>query len=297
MLSRLGEISIFVGLIILAILAFSVSFAGIPRKVIAASDQANVTVNVTELAQITLLPDVVTWSSVDPGSTSTSESIQVRNSGSLNISNIYAYTDTLVSEPNNPYPAGDPTAFSSGSVLKIKNETDTYYYTDRLEWNISKPANSGGASCQNAIAWGYFRNVSNEYVWCLVNGTEINSTHGCNSTGTQFYIEQDPDNGTSVTREPDLTGGTVNEQPGWGLFSFSSGPLNGYCVAASQDCTKILIYKYDKRSPFSQCSGTEFLRATVLTPGDEFTINLQVWLPKGIPAGWLNSTWLTIEGS
>jgi hypothetical protein len=301
MVLKIDEESILVGTVILVILAFLVSLADIPTKVTAATtNQTNITVQVADVTQITILPTTVSWSSLNPGSIGGLRYIQVRNSGSRNISTIYAYADTLTSEQNNPYPAGDSSAFSSGSVLMLKkNETGaTYYYADRLEWNITQPAGSGGTNCQNAVAWGYYRNVTNEYVWCLTNGTEINATHGCNSTGTTFYIETDADNGTVASRQPNL-GATADSltQADWGIFKFTSGPLNNMCVAIHRLCTKILIYKYDRRSPFDQCSIVDTLNSTtILTPGDEFTVNLDAWVPKGIPYGWLASSWLTIEG-
>jgi hypothetical protein len=296
---RESEGKIFIGFLIVVALVFLASLAGIPIRVSATSNQTNVSVQVAEVTQISVLPTVISWESINPGAIGGIKYIQVRNSGSKNITDIYAYADTLTSEPSNPYPAGSPSAFSSGSVLMLrKNETNAlYYYADRLEWNISKPAGAGGTNCQDAIAWGYYRNVSNEYVWCLKNGTEITETGGCNSTNTKFYIEEDPDNGTADTRQPTLSGGTVTEKSDWGLFSFASGPLNGYCVAAARDCTKILIYEHDKRSPFGDCGASSYIRSAALTPGDEFTLNLDAWVPKGIPHGWLASSWLTLEGT
>jgi hypothetical protein len=297
-MKKIREFSI--GIAVLVILAVLMCLSGTPTKVLAASaNQTNVTVQVASVTQMTVLPNVISWSSVNPGAIGGMTYIQIRNSGSVNITGISAYTDTLDTEPNNPYPAGTSSAFSSGSVLMIRqNVTGAgYNITDRLEWNVSRPAGTGTTNCGSAIAWGYYRNVSNEYIWCLNNATEINTTHGCNSTDTTFYIEQDADNGTADSRNPDLLASSDSlTQPDWGIFYFTSGPLANYCIATHQTCTKILIYKYDRRSPFSACtSKVAYLRNTTLTPGDEFTVNLDAWVPKGISAGWLASSWLTFE--
>lgn len=290
-----------IGIVFLAILAVFAYYTGNMPNVFAATwNQTNVTVKVESVSQLTILPATITWSSVNPGSVGGMTYVQVRNSGSTTINTLYAYADTLTTEPSNPIEAGTSDAFSSGGVIMIKkNETGAgYNITDRLEWNVSQPAGSGGTNCANAAAWGYYRNVSNEYVWCLKNGTAIDSTGGCNSTGTTFYIMSGADNGTVASRQPDLTGGSASAQAGWGVFSgFSTGPLAGYCVAASQNCQKILIYEYDKRTNpnFAACTNAKNLRDTTLTPGAEFTVNLDAWVPRGVPAGWLAPSWLTLE--
>jgi hypothetical protein len=245
---------------------------------------------------------------VNPGTVGGMKDLTIKNSGSNNITSVFGYADTISSEPNNPILIGSASAYSSGGVLMFRRNTTSdasYFYIDRLEWNITQPASTGTTNCGSGVAaWGYFRNAStgaSDYLWCLKNGSLINaSSMGCNSTGTSFYVSSTGDVGTTASRDPDLTAGSVGPQTGWGIFSgFTSGPLSGHCVAASSDCSKVLIYKYDRRSNpnFAACTQSANLRDTKLTPGDMFSIKLDAWVPQGMPAGWLASSWVTIEAA
>lgn len=276
-----------------------------PLKSLAAtSNQTNVTVNISTVTKISVIPTNLTWYDVQPSSVGGMKYLDVKNTGSTNISTVYAYVDTLTTEPTNPIPTGNPVNYSSGGVLVLKkNETGAnWYYAGRIEWNISKPTNAGGTNCANAIAWGYYRNASGDYLWCLTNGTEINDTHGCNSENTKFYIEKDIDDGSADTRAPEIGFDIVTPVGDWGIVNFATGPLAGHCVALHRSCEKIYIYRYDRRtSPdFNACGLSDedqSIRDTTLVPGDQFTINADVWVPAGIPAGWLASSWLTLEAA
>ena len=264
----------------------------------ATSNQTNVSVNVTELMKITVSPVNLTWFAVTPSSEGEVKYLDIKNTGSVNISAVYGYVSSLEDEPTNPIPTGSAEAYAAGGVLVLKkNESDAkWYYAGRIEWNISKPTNAGGTYCENAVAWGYYRNVSGDYLWCLVN----DSSGFCNSTSAKIYIENDIDDGSASTRQPEVGGNFGAEVGNWGIYSFTGGPLEGHCVAAYYDCSRIYIYRYDRRSNpnFEACplsNEQQSLRYVNLTPGDQFTINAGVWIPWGIPAGWLKSSWLTIE--
>jgi hypothetical protein len=304
----------FFGTIILMIFIFLVSLIRTPTKVTAATtNQTNVTVQIAQISEITVVPTIITWSNIVPGSVGGIVYLDIKNSGSQDIQKVYGYADTLVTEPSNPIPDGLITGFSSGSVLMFKkNETGaSYYYVDRLEWNITEvkpgvegPPGSSTTGGDIAVVWGYYRNATpgGNFLYYLVNGTEINATHGCNSTGSKIMIEQEADNGTAATRNPDLGGTITVSTPDWGIYNYSSGPLAGHCVALHRTCEKILIYRYDRRNTgntqFNSCELTDdeqSFRTTVLHPGDEFTVNLDAWVPEGVPYGWMTSSWLTIE--
>ncbi len=259
------------------------------------NDTVTIDVNVTQAAAITVWPDTLNWTSVSTGGVGGIKYLTVKNSGSLNVSNVYGYVDTLLSEPIRPYSLAYPKNYSAGGVLTIRNETDTkYYFTGRIEWNWTQdiPNHNWGA-VTTPIAWGYFRNASNDYIWVLGNGTE----GGCNSSDAQFSIESDVDLGTTGTREP-LNTFTISASAGeplsWGYTSVTSGPLVGHCVAASTDCQKIYIYNFDKRSAFGGCGNAEYLRSGNLVPGATIILSLDAWVPNGYPAGFLNQTILTI---
>ncbi|MEM7825368.1 MAG: hypothetical protein QW412_00730 [Candidatus Aenigmatarchaeota archaeon] len=258
------------------------------------SNQTNVTVEVKGVCQITVAPTNHTWFSVTPGTEGNVKTLNIINSGSKNLTNIYAYVDTIEKEVSNPIPLGVPSAYASGGVLVLKT-TGNFFYVGRLEWNVTKPVGAGGTNCQNAATWGWYRNATvGNYLWCMVNSSDGT----CNGTNAAIYIETDPDNGEQNTREPD-NGGSISPKENWGLYNFLTGPLSGHCVAIYKDCTKMYIYKYDKRTDpsFGDCTGTSYIRETTLTPSSEFSVDLNVWVPEGIPAGWLASSWLTIEGT
>ncbi|MEM5834275.1 MAG: hypothetical protein QXQ69_00290 [Candidatus Aenigmatarchaeota archaeon] len=256
------------------------------------SNQTNVTVEVKGVCQITVAPTNHTWFSVTPGSEGGVKTLNIRNSGSKNLTNIYGYVDTLTVETTNPIPTGDPSRYASGGVL-VLNAGSGFYYVGRLEWNVSKPAGAGSSYCDATWStWGWYRNATvGNYLWCMVNASDGT----CNASNAKIYIESDVDTGDPSTRDPDKGGNVESQGPDWAIFGFSDGPLAGHCVALYKDCTKIYIYKYDPT--FGDCDMESFIRTEALTPSSEFSVSLDVWVPKGIPAGWLASNWLTIEGS
>jgi hypothetical protein len=261
----------------------------------ATTNQTNVTVQIAQVCQITVAPTNHTWFNVNPGSEGGLKTLNIKNSGSQNLTNIYAYVDTIEVETTNPIPTGDASKYASGGVLVLNNGTN-FYYVGRLEWNVSKPAGAGTTYCNPTWStWGWYRNATvGNYLWCMVNASDGT----CNSTNAKIYIETDPDTGDPSTREPDKGGSPTNAFQDWAVYTFSEGPLNGHCVAIYKDCTKMYIYEYDKRTNpnFGSCGGASYVRSESLTPSSEFSVNLDVWVPKGIPAGWLASNWLTIQG-
>jgi hypothetical protein len=288
-LEKIGFLAFVVGLLA----AFLIT---LPRTVFpATTNQTNVTVEVARVCQITVAPTNHTWFNVMPGSEGGLKTLNIKNSGSQNLTNIYAYVDTIDVETTNPIPTGDASKYASGGVLVLNTSAGSFYYVGRLEWNVSKPAGAGTTNCDPTWStWGWYRNATvGNYLWCMVNGSDGT----CNSSSAKIYIETEADTGEPSTRDP-TEGGTVSGNADWGIYSFTTGPLSGHCVAIYKDCTKMYIYKYDKRSSpsFGLCGGTSYVRSESLTPGSEFSVNLDVWVPKGIPAGWLASSWLTIQG-
>jgi hypothetical protein len=263
-----------------------------------ANDTVTIDVNVSEAASIVVLPDSLNWSSVDTGQTGGTKYLSIKNAGSINVSQIYAYVDTLDSEPSRPYGSSDPTDFSAAGVIAIVNETDSgYFFAGRIEWNWTQDIpNHDWSAVTSPVAWGYFRNTSSDYVWVLGNGT---GTFGCNETGAQFAVEEDVDLGTTATRTPVITSITRNGgDTEWSYFSVDNAgsPLYQYCVAAYYDCSKIYVYHYDKRtSPnFITCTNSGYLQEANLTSGNTITLSLDAWVSPGYPAGYLNTSTLTV---
>jgi hypothetical protein len=261
------------------------------------NDTVDVFVDIQAVAQITVVPDVLNWS-VTPGAVGGTKFVDIKNTGSVNITNIYAFVDTLTDEPERPYGSTNATKYAAGGLIVLKNETyNKYFWAGRIEWNwtddISGMDKNGVSS---PVAWGFFKNTTFEYNWLVGNGTG----GYCNNTGAQFAIEDDADNGTVVTRTPIATGITLDARDSnFGYFSVNraTAPLSESCVAVSFDCKKIFIYRYDKRPGFSSCANSRYLQTSALVPGDIHTLTLDIWTPLGIPAGNLNTATITIVGT
>jgi hypothetical protein len=266
------------------------------------NDTVTIDVNVTEAASIVVVPETLNWTGVSTGQTGGLKQLNIKNAGSINVSQIYAYIDTLESEPSRPYGSGNPLDFSAGGVIALENETDPgYFFAGRIEWNWTQDIPNHDWTAVDdvdAIAWGYFRNTSSDYVWVLGNGT----AGRCNETGTQFAVEHEVDLGTTATRSPEAT--SINRDGGdgnWSYFSVNDAgsPLYQYCVASYWDCSKIYIYHYDKRTDpsFTTCANSAYLQETNLTPGYTIILDVDAWVPNGYPAGYLNTTVMTIYAS
>jgi hypothetical protein len=262
--------------------------------VLAASNTTDIDVNVSSFSQITLYPNYLNWTNIIAGTAGGHKNITVKNTGSVNVSSIYGWVDTLEDETTRPYGSDDPTSYAAGGVLTIMNETESkYFYLGRIEWNWTQDISSHDWSAVTSpISWGYFRNMSNDYVWVLGNGTA-----GCNDSDAQFSYETDIDLGTIATRKPDntftLTKATYNES--WSYVKITSGTLADHCIAAYYDCQKVFIYKFDRRKGFDDCG--KFIYDTQLAPGNTIILMVDAWVPRGIPAGNLTRATLTIEAA
>ncbi len=285
-----------IGVLFLAFVVFFMGITFIKMKTVLADVNTTVTidVNVTTVASITVWPTSLNWTSVNTGATGGLKYLTVKNAGSINVSSIYAYVDTLTTEPVRPYGLAYSKNYSAGGVIVIANETDTkLYFAGRIEWNWTQDIPNHLWTVTSPKAWGYFRNASNDYVWVVGNGT----AGRCNESGAQFSIETNWDLGTEATRTPDNTvslAASTDDPQNWGYADVTAGPLTGHCVAVATDCTKVFIYHFDKRNSFKGCTGSSFLQAANLVPGYTMILTLDAWVPNGYPAGFLNTTTLTI---
>lgn len=274
-------------IILLGILAISPGALAIPNS------SVTVDVGVSSVSEISISPSILTWSNINPGQTGTTQTLSIKNIGSLNVTDIHAFVDTLTDEGTRPYGSGNASAYAAGGVIVFRNETDSnYYFAGRLEWNSTEDVSYKDLSVINTpVSWGFFRNTSYEYFW----GLGQNSTAGdCNDTGAQFAISDIADNGSAATRTPLASIDIESWDSSYGYFSISSGPLAGSCVAASYDCKKIYIYKYDKRSGFTSCLNSRYIQSAPLAPNDVHSLTLSVYIPLGIPGGSLSTSTFTV---
>jgi hypothetical protein len=283
-------------IILIIILLSLLIFTPTSLIVLAASNTTDIDVNVSSFSQITLYPNYLNWTNIIAGTAGGHKNITVKNTGSVNVSSIYGWVDTLEDETTRPYGSDDPTSYAAGGVLTIMNETESkYFYLGRIEWNWTQDISSHDWSAVTSpISWGYFRNMSNDYVWVLGNGTGGR----CNESSAQFSYETDIDLGTIATRKPDNTFSltTITAAPKeWAYAQITSGTLAGHCIAAFYNCSKVFIYNFDKRSNFTDCG--EYLYNAQLSPGSTIILRADAWVPRGIPAGNLTRATLTIEAA
>jgi hypothetical protein len=292
---------------ILLIISVALMFSSVSTRVLAAENYTTMDVNVTELSQITLHPTYLNWTQIIAGTRGGSKNITVKNTGSVNVSQIYAYVDTLTDEYERPYQSSNSTKYAAGGVVTIKNETDAkFYYLGKIEWNWTEDISSHNwIAVVNPVSWGYFRNLTNSYVWLVGNGTPPAADPTgiyCNDTGTELAIEDDIDTGDPTTRYPDDTSITRNAgDANYGYFSVNrdTAPLYQHCVAVATNCQKIYIYNFDQRtSPnFAGCTEADHLYYGNLTSGDTIILKVDPWVPWGYPAGNLSQATLTVVGS
>lgn len=270
--------------------------------VLAPQSEYNVTVNVSvaPVTEITVVPNYLEWLNLNPGSAGTAKYVDIKNTGSVAINYVYVYASTLSDETTRPYGTTDPTRYSAAGVIVLRNETDQIpQFVGRIEWNWTDVISGADFSAVgSASAWGFYKNTSFEYVWAAAADT---STGRCNDTNARFAIEDDVDMGTTATRTPTTNGITRNGgDANFGYFSVSSRAAFGndnVCVAVASDCSKIYIYKYDKRSGFSTCTNSRYLTTKQLAPGDILRLtSLNAYVPKGIPAGVLKLGTITFVG-
>ena len=161
--------------------------------------------------------------------------------------------------------------------------------------NIISNLNTG--NIDDPVAWGFFKNTSQEYVWAIGNGTG----GLCNDTGVQFGIDDDIDDGTESTRTPTTSDFATPDNVGadWSVFSIdrSGCPLEGHCVAVHVNCTKLYIYKYDYTANFPNCNNRDYIEDVITPGGGSEILTLDAYIPKGVPDGNMSSSVLTVYTS
>jgi hypothetical protein len=270
-------------------------------KVLAADDDsATINVSIQAVSEITVFPNALAWNNVQPGKAGGTKLLDIRNTGSLNVTNVYAYVDTMVDETIRPYGTANATNYAVGGVIVFTNETyNKFFFAGRQEWNWTEDiSNMNKGNVNSPAAWGFFRNTSFEYNWLVGNGT--NGTCS-NNSATQFAISDYADNGTNVTREP--TTGSIDcnvydENYTYCSVNRGSAPIYESCVAIYKDCSRIYIYRYDKRDDqwgnFTSCANANYVQVPNLPPGDVHTLTLDVYIPYGTPNGNLNTSTFTV---
>ncbi len=263
-------------------------------------DNVTVEVSIGQLSEITVSPSIINWSDILPGTAAGTVTVDVQNTGSSNISNMYAYVTTITNETDRPYGSSYAGDYSAGAVVTFRNETtSTYYWAGRVEWNWTESiANTDRSAVDDPVGEGFLRNASAAFYWTIGNGSGSPTLGQCNDSLAQFAIEDDADNGTIESRTPSISGVTRNGgDTNFSYFSITRAGhfLDGTCVAVGWECDKVYFYNFDRRSGAfngSICSNVNWITAGPMAPNDIEKLTADAWIPKGVPEGTMKpATW------
>jgi hypothetical protein len=302
------RIHLALGIVLCLVLGFILATPSVPVSAMTLN-QTNVTVLVQAVTWIRIEPVMINFTG-QPGNllTSWNDTLTITNIGSQNITAVNAYVDTPAIETSRPYGNDDPSAYAAGGVLVIKNESTPpeFMFLGRYEWNWTRdiPLSNSPAT---TIAEGFFKKITNEYYWSLQNTT--NPITNCSYVpNIDLRIENDEDLGiretrdtegsydTNYTTSTDVASDVSAAGKIWGVETFTSGLLEGYCVAINQSCDVIYIFEYDRRFSGVDACVNDIIEIT-LAPGDLTSVELRAYLPYGIPAGSMSPAVLTFEAT
>ena len=163
----------------------------------AVDDNVTIIVNISEVSSIEVTPTGLTWNATTPGTDAGNKTLDVKNIGSNNLTNIWASVNITGIEEENPL-GQDSTYYASGGLIAMANDTNlTYWFAGRLEWNISYTPSGFSLSTYSAgnRSWGWFRNAGEEYLWEIIANASA-SGGMCNNSGTGMNISSTADTGS-----------------------------------------------------------------------------------------------------
>ena len=290
-----------IGLTILIILTLGIvvlSTLLLSSTGLAAVNTTTIAVNVSEVGQISVLPQYLEFIGISPGNNGTDQTITISNIGSLAFSTgVYASVNSFITESSNPL-GGAASSYGAGSYLVLKNSSDpVYYFVNRMEWNDTTIGTVTGKDAAG-VAWGFYRNKTKKWLWEIDkdnNNECLNTTSGVPNTG-KIRIKT-----TDFSGSYDLSSNTVNSTSvgnttEWGFWRFTSGPLVDYCVAVRKNCQSFMIYRWDKNSSLTSCSTTQYLNSSLGLSGS-IIVTVNVFVPSGTPSGNATQSILTITAT
>ena len=289
---------LFATLSICAFLLLSVlTFSNIRTTKATTNDTVIISVNISELSEITVTPEALEWLDIVPGYSASVKSLDIKNTGSTNFTKLWVNVDSFSKETTNPIGKGNSLLYSAGSFVALRNNTgeDNFRFVNRLEWNETEMPTGMTKNPSDAVSWGYFRNFTNIYLW---NFNDSATAGEClNGSQMEFRIKTTPESITYPDR--DMTSGTVagtfqTNTTEWGVWTFDSGPLKDYCVYIHKNCQKIMIAQWDHNSTLPPCSSRKYITQEFFMPENVHTVNLTVFIPRGVPHGNTTSNILTI---
>lgn len=282
-------------LIVLMVLLMS------PVDIQAAVNTTIIEVNISEQAQISVLPTSISWTQIAPGANGSVQTIIVKNIGSTTFSNgIYVSVDSFANTTTNPTTGASPKNYMAGSFLVIRNSTHSdgngeYWFVNQISWNESTyPEPSNPTS--GAVSWGYYHNKTSSWLWEL-NKSNDGTCSNVSDAGLKIIPTE-----SSETNGKDISGATaanpVSNTTEWGLWNVSSGPLADYCIASSSDCTRLMLYKFDLNSSLpNACPDEDYIAGGSLAPNVEKNFYVKPHVPRGVPSGTVTNSTVTFTAS
>ncbi len=282
------------------------------------SDSSEINVTVSETIEVTVEPTWFNFSNIDVQSTNFSDHndlyLDIENTGSTNLSSIYAHVDTLSAEYRNPLGTGRADRYAAGRFVWIKNQTSRFYHVGSLTWNITESAGGWPSGVENepsnTRSMGYYRNATGDYLWALAPDGGSGSYNYCNTSSDGQYsapilrIKDEADNGNNRDLDSALSDTTEytlsTNNTNWAQAQVSGGPLDGHYVASGANCTKVHINRFDNDGQFPITGNNDQYLVnpnTELAPGEEYSARVGAAIPSGIPAGVTNQSTLTITAS
>jgi len=261
------------------------------------NDTVEISVNVTSLSEIVVSPNYLEWLNIQPTQAGSIKTVDVKNTGSVNFTKLWAYVDSYAEEVNNPLGQGNPLLYAAGSFLVLTNETGEtgYRFVNRMEWNETEKPTGMTLSPSDSVSWGYFRNLTDIYLW---NFNDSATEGEClNGSQMQFKIKTVAESLINPDRNMNsntVTGTFEENTTEWSSWTFGSGPLANYCVYIHKDCKKMMITQWDWNTTLPSCSKRKYITQEVFTTNAIHTLGLTILVPKGVPVGNTTSSTLTI---
>ncbi len=267
----------------------------LPVDIQAATNTTVIEVNISEVAQISVSPTQISWAQVAPGGNGSVQKITIENIGSTTFSSgIYVSVDSFANTTNNPTAGDDATKFMAGTFLVIANSThlasDEWWFVNQISWNETTYPEPTSPTA-GADSWGWYQNKTQKWLWELTasaDGTCVNIT---DTTLKIVGTEDGKDISGATSADP------IANTTEWGVWSIGSGPLEYYCMAASSDCKRLMIYKHDINSSLPTCGNRTYLVPGSFAPGIQKFINVKPNIFEGVPSGTVTNSTITFTAA
>jgi len=251
-----------------------------------ATDNATIDVEIGATAVITLNDTDVDFGIVSPMANSTQFGMLVTNTGSKDISNVYAWADTLKHNTTNPRGTSTSTNWIATSFLSLDNNTagDDWYYVGNLVWNMSANYDNTTWTLSGEVnAFGDFWEggsaTTDLYYWEMTSGT----SGFCNQSDTSIKI-QGTKNDKSTSTGTSLVADT--QSTSWATWKVGSGPWLNYCIASDVSCRYLYVYKWDYNSTFPACENRNYTTGgQTLSPSQTYTFRIKAIVPPNVADG------------